>query len=86
MFEGTTGAWTDENGNGRPDAGEAISLTVIVVNTGTVTLDALSVSDSIGSAGCATSASFRLEQGEQHGCAPVLQVSASSRQQYFFIA
>ncbi len=69
----------DENGNDRPDAGEAIALTVLVVNTGTVTLDAISLSDSIESAGCAASDPFRLAQGGQHTCVPILQVSTSSQ-------
>lgn len=69
----------DENGNYRPDAGEAITLTVVVANTGTVTLDALRVSESIDSAGCATSDPFRLAQGEQHTCVPILKVSVTSQ-------
>lgn len=70
----TTGAWVDDNGNGRPDAGEAVDLSVVVANKGTVTLGALSIADSLDSAGCAASESFWLEQGQQHECVPIQQV------------
>ncbi|CAM9789547.1 unnamed protein product, partial [Ectocarpus sp. 6 AP-2014] len=71
----TTGAWVDENGNGRPDAGEAVDLSVVVANKGTVTLVSLSIADSLDSAGCAASETFSLEQGQQHECVPIQQVT-----------
>ncbi|CAM9294792.1 unnamed protein product, partial [Ectocarpus fasciculatus] len=71
----TTGAWVDDNGNGRPDAGESVDLSVVVTNKGTVTLGALSIADSLDSAGCAASEPFWLEQGQQHECVPIQQVS-----------
>ena len=71
---GIDGSWEDEHGNDRPAAGETIPLTVVVENTGTVTLGALSVSDSINSTGCTSAKPFRLVQGEQHECIAVLQV------------
>lgn len=54
-------------------------MSVVVANKGTVTLEALIVSDSIDSAGCTASGSFLLEQGEQHECIPVQQVSTVNR-------
>lgn len=74
----TTGAWEDQDGNDRPDAGETVSLTVVVANTGTVTLDALSVSDSMNSAGCTSAEPFQLGQGEERECIAVLQVSTGT--------
>lgn len=76
----TTGVWEDINGNDRPDAGETFSLNVTVANTGTVTLDAISVSDSINSAGCTSAAPFRLAQGELRECIAVLEVSTRTQQ------
>lgn len=72
----------DENGNDRADAGEGASLNVVVANAGTVTLEALDVSDSINSPGCTASGNFLLEQGEQHECIPVQQVSAAVNQMF----
>ena len=75
----TTGSWEDENGNDRPDAGESIPLIVVVENTGTVTLEALRVSDSINSGGCTSAEPFRLERGQKHECTAVLQVSTGQQ-------
>ncbi|MDZ7906721.1 MAG: hypothetical protein U5N55_13850 [Cypionkella sp.] len=41
----TAAPYTDANGNGRPDAGEVITYTIVVENTGNQTIDNVEVSD-----------------------------------------
>ncbi|CAM9230892.1 unnamed protein product [Scytosiphon promiscuus] len=69
------GAWVDENGDNRSDAGEFVSLSVVVANKGTVALESVSVSDTINPAGCTSSEPVLLAQGEQHECIPELQIT-----------
>ena len=47
-----TGEWVDSDWSGLPDAGEAVTYTILVGNAGTVTLENVEVTDTSGVVTC----------------------------------
>lgn len=75
---GETGRWVDADLSGYPDAGEFVSYTVVVNNTGTVTLKNVEVTDTSGVASCTRSQPVAsLGVGGSYECTASLQVRHS---------
>ncbi len=69
-FDKEAGSISDANDNGRADAGETITYTFAVTNTGTVTLNPVTVSDPL--VGPVTCPSGPLAPGATRNCDPVV--------------
>ncbi len=72
----SAGAIVDANDNGRVDAGDTIAYTFAVENTGTVTLDPVTVSDPM--VGAVTCPAGPLAPGATVNCGPVLHTLAQA--------